>query len=153
MTYSYTGDPAARDTDAVRFEIQDTDATAPLLQDEELSFALTVEAGATLPRTQQGIFSAAARCCEVLARRFAAQADTTVGSLKTDYSTAAKNYADRAAELREKAIGMSAPYVGGQSQSEKDATAADPDRIQSVFSRDQFGNSMAGREPYGGFRW
>lgn len=141
MGWSYT-DPGASDKDAVRFEIQDTDPSAALLQDGEITYALTVEAGTDTPRSQQGIFAAAARCCEALSRRFAMQADTVVGSLQTDYSAMAKNYADRAQELRVKASSAHMPYAGGLSLAEKEAAREDPDRVQPFFGRDQF------RTPY-----
>lgn len=144
MTYSYSGDPAASDQDAVRFEIQDTDPNAPLLQDEEIAFTLDNEAGPEGDRTPAGMLSAAARCCEALSRRFAMQADTVVGSLQTTYSKMAENYAERASELRERAIGMGVPFVGGQSWSAKAASRDDPDRVQPHFQRGQFRNTFAG---------
>jgi hypothetical protein len=144
MPFSYSGDPSSSDKDAVRFEIQDTDSSAPLLQDEEINWTLDDEAGDQLPRTPAGVFSAAARCCEALSRRFAMQADTVVGSLTTTYSRMAENYAERAKELRAKATGLGVPYVGGQSWSEKAASRADPDRVQPRFRRGEFRSLEAG---------
>ena len=38
MTWSYSGDPASSDRDAIRFYIGDTDTTLQLLQDEDIDF-------------------------------------------------------------------------------------------------------------------
>lgn len=144
MTWSYSGDPSASDQDAVRFEIQDTDPGAPLFQDEEIAFTLDNEAGPEGDRTPAGMLSAAARCCEALSRRFAMQADTVVGSLQTTYTKMAENYAERASELRERAIGIGVPFVGGQSWSAKAASRDDPDRVQPRFRRGEWENPLAG---------
>lgn len=142
--WTYSGDPSSDDKDAVRFEIQDIDEAAPLLQDEEINFALSSEGGDDPePRPAVDIFRAAARCCEVLARRFAAQTDTVVGSLTETYSHMAETYAERASELRAKASGMSGPYLGGQSWGERWSRRMDADRVQPRFSRGEFSNRMA----------
>lgn len=144
MTFTYTGDPSASDVEAVRFEISDTDPNAPLLQDGEISYAILAETGvpAASPTVivPPGLYSAAARCMEALARKFAMQADQEVGDLKTTWSKQAQTYAERAQELRAKAQGMHAPYAGGLSRAEKDTFRSDPDRVQPVFTRDQFTN-------------
>lgn len=132
MTWTYSSDPSSSEKDAVRFEVQDTDINAQLLQDEEIAYALAQE---------PGVLGAAARCCEALARRFAAQADTTVGSLKKTNSTAAEGYAERARELRARAVAStSAPWTGGTSITRKDGLADDDDRVQPRFHRGQFVN-------------
>lgn len=157
MAFTYTGDPTASDIEVVRFEIQDTDAAAPLLQDAEIAYAILDETGLTAgsPATLTGgaLYSAAARCCEVLVVNFTRQADSEIGSLKTTYSAQAKNFADQAQRLRAKAIGYNAPYAGGLSRGENESWSQDPDRVQPKFRRDQFGNRMAGapdgRPPFG----
>lgn len=144
MSFTYTGDPSASDVEAVRFEISDTDPNAPLLQDGEITYAIEAETGvpAASPTVivPPGLYSAAARCMETLARKFAMQADTEIGDLTTTYKDMAKTYAARAGELRVKAQGMHAPYSGGQSRSEKQSFRSDSDRVQPTFHRDQFSN-------------
>jgi hypothetical protein len=149
MTWTYNNDPSASDTAAVRFEVQDIDPDAPLLADEEVNWAVLRESGqaangSSVTLTEAGLFGAAARCCEALVRRFAAQADTSVGSLKVTYTKQAAQYAERATELRAKASGMASPYAGGQSISEKQAAAQDLDRVQPAFSRGQWDTPWAG---------
>lgn len=149
MTWTYTGDPSVSDIAAVRFEIQDTNANNPLLQDAEVAYAVLQETGqaASLDGVvliDGPLYAAAARCCEVLARQFAMQADTETGTLKATYSTAAQTYATRAAELRAKASGYNAPYAGGQSWSEKEGWQQDPDTVNPSFRRGEWNNPYAG---------
>lgn len=136
MTWTYSGNPADSDRDAVRFEIPDTDASAELVSDEEIAYALSVEAG---------VVGAAARCCEIVARRFAQQADIATGDVKLTYSQQAKTLAVRAKELRALANGSHAPYSGGMVRSRKEAFAEDEDLEQGNFRRGQFDNPVAGR--------
>lgn len=150
MPFTY-GDPSTSDIWAVRFEIQDTDSSAQLLQDDEVGYAILRETGqaantGALVLNDYGVFSAAARCCEALSRLFAAQADEQVGDNRTTYSKQAQTYSDRAKELRIKAAGSSpaGPYAGGQSRSEKWGREQDTDAVQPKLRKNQFGN------PYGG---
>lgn len=135
MAWSYSGNPEANDKDAVRFEIQDTEANAPLLQDEEITYAIVREAGEE--PDEQGLLSAAARCCEIVARKFTRQADIVVGSEGITYSKMAANYRAMAKELRVRAQGYGTPFAGGQTKSEKRALRADPNRVQPEFRRGQ----------------
>lgn len=139
MTWTYSGDPASSDRDAVRFEIPDTDTDNQLVLDEEINYALTVESGP---------LGAAAHCCEVLARKFAAKADTVIGSLQFKYSASAEVFGDRAKELRARSQAAGIPFAGGISQADKDARADDDDRVQSSAQRGQFDNPGTGlRDP------
>lgn len=141
--YSYSGNPGASVLDAVRFEVQDTNSEAPLLQDEEIEYTITQEAPGT-PPSEGEVLSAAARCLETLARLFSAQADTQVGSLQVTYSKQALGYAAQAKSLRLRAQGMHAPWAGGQSESEKQSRREEIDRVQPMFVRRQFGNPYIG---------
>lgn len=147
--WSCTGDPAQSDVCAVRFEIQDTDQNAALLQDAEIAYAILRETGqpantGALVLTDYQLFSSAARCCEALARLFAAQADEVIGDVRITYSKQAAGYSERAKELRTKAAGMGAPYSGGQSRSEKESRSQDTDKVQPAFRRRSFENPFAG---------
>lgn len=104
MVWSYGGDPSSSPKDAVRFEIGDVDSEYSLLQDEEINYAITQESGT---------FAAAARCSEVLSRRFALQPNTTIGKTKIDGSAAAKLYADLASKLRSKSVVYNATIDSG----------------------------------------
>lgn len=140
--WSYSFDPSSSVLDAVRFEIADTNSGSPLLQNAEIEYAISKEAPAEQP-SQGEVFSAAARCMETLARLFSAQADTELGSLKVTYSKQAAGYDERAKDLRERAIGLHAPWAGGQSEGEKREREEETDRVQHAFARKQF------QSPYG----
>jgi hypothetical protein len=134
MTWTYSGDPAANDRDHVRFLIQDTNALAQLVQDEEIAFAISQEGGVT---------GAAALVLETLARRYAQQADVSLTSgpdtVKRSNSQLAAAFADRARELRaQAAANTGAPWYGGGSQAAKDARRTEPDRVQPAFRRGEF---------------
>lgn len=147
MPFSYGGDPSKSDKDAVRFEIADTNPASPLLQDAEVEWCILSETGqaATAPTalTMQQVLYASARCMEVLSGLFAAQADSQLGQLKVTYSAQAKNYTARAKQLRDRAVGMSGPYAGGQSQSGKDALRENTDLPQPLFRRREWSNPFA----------
>lgn len=134
MNWTYSGDPTSSERDAVRFEIPDTDSAAQLFSNEEIAYALGQESG---------VWAAAARCCETLARKFASQADLATGDVKLTYSKQAENLAERAKELRLRAQGAAVPFAGGISQADKEARAQDEDRVQGAFNRDQFDNPAA----------
>lgn len=148
MSFSYSGDPSNSPNDAVRFEIQDTVNTNFLLADEEISYAITQEAG-TEPSTgytMAQILSSAAHCFESLSRRFSLQADTQLGQLKATYAKTAANMAAAAVALRLRAQGMQGPYVGGISYSDKIGILSNPDWVRPAFTRDEFNNPWAGPE-------
>jgi hypothetical protein len=115
--------------DRVRLEIGDLDASAPLFTDDEIN--------AYLDDYQDNILATAAALCDALATRYAVKADTTIGSLSFKWSNVSDAFAKRAQALRLRA-GTTAPFAGGTSQADKDARAADPDRVQLRAGRGQF---------------
>lgn len=138
MSWSY--DPSQLSTSTlyqVRLEVGDTNESAQLLQDEEISQFLAVE---------QNTWGAAARCCEVISRTMLRKADVRVGRGGTDlvYSTAAKQYAAMAATLRKRANATNAPWTGGTSISEKLSQQQDSDLVQPLFTK------SGGNNPYVG---
>lgn len=111
----------------VRLEIQDTDTTNQLLQDEEITYALGVEAN---------MWGGAARCCEIISRNFAMKPDRGLGRrLFVTYTKMAQQYAERAKELRRKAIAMNVPVFTAQKVADKQAQAADTTQVQPIFTR------------------
>jgi hypothetical protein len=152
MAWTYSGDPQNSTLDAVRFEMQDTNEDAQLLQDEEIQYALTVE-GVNSPENsnQYEVLEAGAHCMEALGRRFAALADRQSGTLKIGSTKRAIVYAERAAELRLRAQELHAPYAGGISRSEKRAQASNPNREGSMFRLHQFQNRRGRGWGWGGW--
>lgn len=138
MTWTYNvAQLATSELYQVRLEIQDTDSTNELLQDEEIDRALSVESN---------FWGAAARCCEILARRFLAKADVRLGrALAVTYSKMAEQYAAMATSLRGKAIaGTAAPWVGGMLVSDKEMYREQTNLVQPIFARDMQENPWAG---------
>lgn len=125
------------DLDKVRLEIADTDSTAQLLQDDEITYFISQEAN---------LWGAAARCCERIARQFLRKADVRIGRGGTtlNYSTAAKQYQDMAAALRKRANATNAPWAGGRSVSDKESLAEDESLVQPIFRKGEGDNPWVG---------
>lgn len=98
-----TGSPStltydlSTDVGKVRFEIDDTDVEAPELQDAEIESAL-VDEGTVL--------SASAKCCEVLARRYARAYDVASDDQKLSRSQRAAAMRELAKDLRARVEGL-----------------------------------------------
>jgi hypothetical protein len=135
MTWSYSGDPASTDKDAVRFYVGDTEAEDPQIGDEEILFLLVDESG--------DLIRAAARTAEAIAAKYARQVDKSVGGLSLSAAVRQGHYLELAGQLRSTARtgsgsggGLPVPYAGGISQTDKDAKASDPDRVPPAFTKD-----------------
>ena len=100
MSFTYNTN-LGTDRDRLRFELQDTDSNAILFSDEELDAKLA---------EGKGVLPLAAELCDVLATRFARGYDFEwAGGAnargKFNRSQLAKQYADRAAALRQRVGG------------------------------------------------
>jgi hypothetical protein len=127
MTWSYnTAELATNTTYQVRFTIGDTLPNDPQLQDEEIAFALSM---------RSSIYGASADCCRAIAAGLSRQADSSQGPQRTTYSSKARAYATRAAQLDNLAVtrGGVMPYAGGISISDKVAQETDTDRVAPQF--------------------
>ena len=131
MAFTWTGDPAASDIEAVRWEINDIDSASAKFQDAEIQYALDQEFS---------VFNAAARCCETLQARYSDAASRTMGPLKVDMKDLAHMYASKAAKLRKRAIAFAKPYAGGYSKAREEVYEEDSDLIQPVFSEGMMDN-------------
>lgn len=128
MSWTYT--PSALATTPlyqVRLLIGDTIQADPQLQDEEISFLLTM---------RSSVYGTAAECCRSIASQFSRKADSVQGQLHTVYSAQAKAYAARATdfETRSAALGGAMPYAGGLSLADKDNQLEDSDRVEPQFT-------------------
>jgi len=107
MAWTYSGNPSASSKDAVRFLVGDTQAEAPLAQDEEITWALT---------ENPNIYAAAAQIASSIAIYFATQAQSIkIGPLTEQYTSRAKDYRDLTLTLKTKATerqGLNI-YAGG----------------------------------------
>ena len=93
MTWTYTGDPANSNLDAVRFLVGDTDTADEQLQDEEINWLLSENA--------TNIYSAAIQAAETIAAKYAREMNKRVGQLWIDAAEKFKHYNMLATNLRE----------------------------------------------------
>lgn len=130
MGWNYSGRPDLNERDKVRFLIGDTCKENPLVQDEEIQFAL-----GKFPEVEL----AAALCCRALAAKFSRQVSTTVGGVSRSCSDIAKAFSDRAKELDPDdattggAAALVLPSFGGLSLSEKETLDSDLDATPINF--------------------
>ena len=130
-TWTYSGDPASSDLDAIRFAISDTDQTDQRFSDEELLWTLG----------RQGSVAGAARALRLqLAQGVSRSAQSKwVGDLKIDYDTnRVANLLRLADELQEGASHnprMCGGYAGGISVARKEVVASDTERTLPGFYR------------------
>lgn len=136
MAWTYSGNPASTPKDAVRFLIRDTVNTRPLLQDEEIAWALSECGG--------NVYLAGALCCETLAGSAGASTggqvtSKKVGDLALSYASGAETatyWLGLAANLRRRAGRKALPYAGGISREGKRAQEEDSDRVPPAFTKD-----------------
>lgn len=95
MTWTYSGDPGASDKDEIRFLVGDTNADAPLVQDEEIAYILTIHAG-----DDSINYQAAADVAEAIAAQFARKAQRSIGPLAISAEQQYEHYVDVAKRLR-----------------------------------------------------
>jgi hypothetical protein len=84
MTWTYSGNPAANDRDAVRFLVADTDSTDPLITDEEIAYLVALYSEAPL---------AAVGAARAIAAKFSRESDQArnVGDLSLSESLSQKS--------------------------------------------------------------
>lgn len=110
--------------DKVRLLVGDTISTDQQLQDGEIDYLLTVEAG---------VFTAAASAARAIAARYARQIDKAVGDLKLNAEKRFKHYMDLSDTLESQGSGYGLPTAGGVYVAEKEAAANDDRLVQPMF--------------------
>jgi len=132
LAFTWTGDPAASDIEAVRWEVYDIVSTSAKFQDAEIQYALDQEAT---------VLNASARLCEQLQVRYTDAASRTMGPLKVDMGELAKTYAEKARALRKRAVAYGKAYAGGESIAKEEAFKADSNLKQPIFSKGMMDNA------------
>lgn len=146
MSWSYDPNTLNTTTSAgrlntVRLLVGDTDTTDQLVQNEEITFALS--------QTGDNVYYAAVWTCRAIAAKFSRMVTTQLdGALSANYSDKAKQYNQLAVQIEAqgkktsgKALGISA---GGISVAAMAVANATPDRVKPAFSITQFDNPEAG---------
>lgn len=103
MTWSYSGNPKASQSDEVRFILGDTDTTDQLVSDEEIQYGLSSVNG-TVHRTVYLMATA-------ISSKFGRMATLSLGQVNENYVTQSKFYADLASKYA-KLSGMSVNWGG-----------------------------------------
>jgi hypothetical protein len=116
----------------VRFWIQDTQSSRPLLQDAEVDWTLT---------TESNVYMAAAACCDLLVAKAGNVRTRKVGDLELTYDP--EFYRQLADVLRARGAGHQLPYAGGISIADKMAQENDPDWVPPRLFRGEFDNPDA----------
>jgi hypothetical protein len=91
MAFTYSGDPGSSWMDAIRFRIGDTDASDPMISDDELKFLYNSE-GTVLKAAYEAALSIAAK--------FSRKVPKTVGNLSISYQDRVQYYTDMAASIK-----------------------------------------------------
>lgn len=92
--YTYSGDPSSSVIDQIRFLVQDTNITAALLSDQEITYLST---------KWKNVFMAAAEAADVIGSKYVSYADKTVGPLRIRKSDLSQRYYDLGKSLRQRA--------------------------------------------------
>ena len=146
MTWSYSGDPGASQTDEVRFWCQDTDTDTQLLSNEEIGYLLAK----WLPGSDSVVFVAAV-ACEVIAAQYASEVDVSADGVSVSAAQLQDKYTRLAARLREQhkaAAATSAAPLGAEAMWDD---TPDPRIRPLVFGVGGFDNYEAGRQDYGDY--
>lgn len=156
MSWSYDPNTLNTTTSAgrintVRLLVGDTDTTDQLVQNEEITFALS--------QTGDSVYYAAVWVCRAIAAKFSRMVTTTLdGALSANYSDRAQQYTKLAIQIESlgkktsgKALGVSAGGISIAAMYVADATT---DRVKPAFGTTQFDNTEAGEQflpdqPYG----
>lgn len=125
--------------DKVRFLIQDTDSNDWLMSDGEIDYVISVESTT---------MSAAARCCQILATKFARFVDSHIGSLSLAASKKFDHYQSLYADLSiQAAMGGVRPYMPAGSIAEKQSEEQNTDRVPPFFGREVLRNPLVNTSP------
>lgn len=137
MTWTYTANPATVTIDAVRFLVGDTDEYDPLVQDEEINFAIALKGPG---------YGAAWVIANALAAKFTRQVTASAGGISTSASERASQYTALAATMYNMLASGVVPSFGGVSVTQKQGMANDSGKVQPSFTRSQYDNPEAMNE-------
>ena len=142
MTFTYQS-PDANDKDAIRFLLQDTNASEPFLQDEEIQWMVT-----RWKDLYGSLEYVAAVCADNIAARYAREASYSGDGVSVSLGQVAQQFRDLAVSLREqhkRLLVGGLPDVGGISPYEQ----LDPSIAPFSFGTGMHDDLEAGRQDYG----
>ena len=150
MSFSYDASNISTSTfagrlNAVRLIVGDTDSSDPLVQNEEILFALT--------QASNNIYYAGSWAANAIGSKFARLVDTQLdGAISSKYSDLTKKYSALSSKLRQEgqrfsgtALGITA---GGVSKTAVESAYQESDRVQPQFISNQFKNPPSDEDQY-----
>lgn len=145
IAFSYSGDPTTSSRDEVRFLIQDTDSTCPLLTDAELDYIID---------KWMLLYDSETYCAAIaagtIARKWAKRINISDGNVSAQVGDLQQRYSDMAKQL--KAEYHNEGDVGGMVGLENILAnnQFDPTIEPLEFSVGLMDNYLAGKQNYGG---
>ena len=145
MTFSYSGDPASSQLDAVRFYSQDTDETDFFLTNEEINYIADQWSNVS----DSPIYLAAV-VCDTISAKFARELSYSGDGVSVGGSELQQKYATLAENLREQykaSVIGGGPDVSGILIGEQ----YDPTIKPLTFAKGMHDNPEAGQQDFGGY--
>ncbi len=126
MAWTYSGDPANSQRDAVRFLIGDTDTNDQLLNDAEIEYFIA-EHGTTN--------RSASEAARAISAKFARLMNRSIGAMSADFGAKYRQYKELATDLigKEETEPVS-PFVSGWKKDQKEDFYEDSNR-EAIFGR------------------
>lgn len=130
MGWTYSGNPASSEKDALRFTIGDTDPDDPELQDEELNYILN-DVG------PENIVKAGISALRKILAKYKNLQDEKVGDVDVKWSQRFRRTKDTLDDLiREHAkMNLGSAYAGGISIADKQNQEGNTDRVSPAFTK------------------
>lgn len=145
MTFSYSGDPSASDIDEVRFHVQDTDSSDPLISDEEIQFL--IDQWADTVGTNMWV---AAMVAENLAAKFAREVAVSADGVSVAVEQLQDKFEQLAVSLRDR----HKSFIGAAGSPTAGGTLFDETFDLSIkplsFGKGMHDNMRAGRQDFAG---
>ena len=144
MSWSYSGNPASSDRDAIRFYIGDVDLSRPMLSNEDIDFVKAE----WLPK-YGSVILAAAQCCEVISGSFAREVSVSADGVSVAVSELQQKFNMLAESLRDqwKIEQAGLPIVTGVLFDPLPDPSIKPLRVGVGFTD----NYLVGRQDYGDY--
>ena len=136
MDFTYSGNPNASKLDNIRFLIQDTDASDPLLSDSELCYLI---------ENFSSVEKAAIEACYILVAKFSRFVDETEGKQSIKASQLQLNYKTLASELENKISKVPRIFCGGVSANNYTSNKNNPNNVKPQFNDQNGDNPRAWR--------
>lgn len=144
MTWSYSGDPADDDLNAIRFFVQDTDVEDQLITDEEIEFLYNL-----WTPVYGNNMMVASMVAEAIAAKFTREVAYSADGVSVAVQELQQHYNDLASSLRDQYkqydIGS-----GNMVQGVLYSDSVDPLIKPTIFSIGMNDNRRAGQQEYGG---